>query len=137
MKIGVSTTIKYNINNNVVTCVVTPVRDGVRSTLFDMEYGAERAGISTAKRLTLIPKEFKGVARLKAGDEVDLALAKEIARKKAIRKMYRVYHNQMKLAAEYFGMAWGRYLDAAIELANKANEIDNEIVKLTSKESQG
>ena len=137
MKIGVSTMIKYNIHNNVVICVVTPVRDEILSSLFDMEYGAERAGISTTKRLTLIPKEFKGVARLKAGDEVDLALAKEIARKKAMRKMYRVYHNQMKLATEYFGMAWGRYLDAAIELADKANEIDNEIVKLTSKESQG
>lgn len=137
MKSGISTKIRYIISHKTVVCVINIVESQVGGYIFHMECAAHQAGISTPLKLMLCPREFKGIARFKLGDERDLALAKEIARKKAMRKMYKTYHNYMKTATEYFGMAWGRYLDTAIELANKANEIDNEIVKLTSKESQG
>ena len=141
MKSGISTKIRYNINDNVVVCTITREEwSPLDWYIFNMANAARSAELSTPKELSPsdwgIPQEFKGIARLKDGDEHNLALAKEIARKKAMRKMYRTYHNYVKLAAEYFGMAWGRYLDLAIELADKANDIDDEIVELTSGKSQ-
>ena len=137
MKSGISTSVHYIISRKTVVCVITTAESQVERYILHMDYAARQAGISTPIKLVPCPREFKGIARYKPGDEKNIALAKEIARKKAMRKMYKIHYNKMKTAAEYFGMAWGRYLDTAIELANKANEIDNEIVKLTSKESQG
>lgn len=141
MKSGISTKIRYNINKDIVVCVVTPEKYPIpKMHIRHMIIAATNAGLSVLKELypryNKIPSEFKGVARLKDNDVHNLTLAKKIARKKAMRKMYKTYFNYMNLATKYFGMALGRYLEATIALVDKATEIDNEIVKLTSDESQ-
>lgn len=138
MKSGIGTTVRYIHDGNAVICIVTPnMRNNLYSYIRDMEQAADNLHIAYREQLPYpAPDEFKGVARLKTGDEDDYKFAKEIARKKAVRKMYKFYYNAMKNMSEYFGMAWGRYMDITAEVKDRIDTIDSEIIEMTSKESQ-
>ena len=130
MKSGIGTKIRYHINNGTVVCIVTPVTNHLYNYLYDMEQAVGNAGISLPILVPPYRKEYKGIARLKEGDTHDLKLAKEIARKKAIRKMYKEYYNAILKMCEYFGMAWGRYMDILNEVSDRVDIFDNEIKQL-------
>lgn len=138
MKSGIGTTVRYIHDGNAVICIVTPnMRNNLYSYIRDMEMAADNLHIAYREQLPYpLPDEFKGVARLKTGDEDDYNFAREIARKKAVRKMYKFYYNAMKNMSEYFGMAWGRYMDITAEVKDRIDTIDSEIIEMTSKESQ-
>ena len=103
-----------------------------------MEQAVDNLHIAYKEQLPYpLPEEFKGVARLKTGDKNDYKFAREVARKKAIRKMYKFYYNAMKNMSEYFGMAWGRYVDITAEVKERINTINSEIIEMTSVKSQG
>lgn len=139
MKSGIGTTVRYIHDGNAVICIVTPSMryNKLYSYIRDMEMAADNLHIAYREQLPYpIPEEFKGVARLKTGDECDCKYAREIARKKAVRKMYKFYYNAMKNMSEYFGMAWGRYMDITAEVKDRIDTIDSEIVEMTSNESQ-
>lgn len=139
MKSGIGTTVRYIHDGNAVICIATPnLRyNKLYEYIRDMEQAADNLHIAYKEQLPYpLPDEFKGVARLKTGDEDDYKFAREIARKKAVRKMYKFYYNAMKNMSEYFGMAWGRYMDITAEVKDRIDTIDSEIVEMTSKESQ-
>lgn len=133
MKSGIGTTVKYIHDGNAVICIITPNMryNKLYSYIRDMEQAADNLHIAYRDQLPFpIPEEFKGVARLKTGDKNDYKFAREIARKKAVRKMYKFYYNAMKNMNEYFGMAWGRYVDITAEVKKRINTIDSEIKQL-------
>ena len=140
MKSGIGTSVRYIHDGNAVICIVTPNIESNRLYHYirDMEQVAYIAQISYRGQLSYpLPREFKGVARLKTEDEDDYKFAREIARKKAVRKMYKYYYNAMKNMSEYFGMAWGRYVDITAEVKERIETINSEIVEMTSDKSQG
>lgn len=139
MKSGIGTTVRYIHDGNAVICIITPSMryNQLYQYIRDMEQAADNLHITYKEQLPYpLPDEFKGVARLKTGDKDDYKFAREIARKKAVRKMYKFYYNAMKNMSEYFGMAWGRYMDVTAEVKDRINTIDSEIVEMTSNESQ-
>lgn len=139
MKSGIGTSVRYIHDGNAVICIVTPNEryNQLYSYIRDMEQAADNLHIAYKEQLPYpLPEEFKGVARLKIGDKDDYKFAREIARKKAVRKMYKFYYNAMKNMSIHFGLAWGRYRDITAEVKERINTIDNEIVEMTSNESQ-
>ena len=140
MKSGIGTSVRYIHDGNAVICIVTPnLRyNQLYQYIRDMEQAVDDLHIAYKEQLPYpLPEEFKGVARLKTGDKDDYKFAREIARKKAVRKMYKFYYNAMNNMSLHFGEAWGRYRDITAEVKERINTINDEIIEITSDKGQG
>ncbi len=133
MKSGIGTEIHYYCNNNSVVCVIdvknrynyllSQMQD-IGNLLFD-------AGISYKRKE--IPDRFTGVARLKDGDKWNFELAKEVARRKAVRQMYKVYANEYIAMLSYLSDALRQYHNVYYEIIERIDNIDHEIKDMLSK----
>lgn len=74
---------------------------------------------------------YKGVARRKEGDIPDIAFAKEVARKKALKATYKALKNYcFELYDKMRAIIDLKLFDAAIDYGRKAERIDNEIQEI-------
>lgn len=137
MKSGIGTEIHYYCNNNSVACVIDVKNryNYLLSQMQDIGNLLDGAGISYDRNE--IPDRFTGVARLKNGDEWNFKLAKEVARKKAVRQMYKVYANEYVKMLSYLNVAVRRYNAVYYEIIERIDNIDHEIKDMLSNESQG
>ena len=76
-------------------------------------------------------KFYKGVARRKEGDVSDIAFAKEVARKKALKATYKALKNYcFELYDKMRAIIDFKLFDSAIDYGRKAERIDNEIKEI-------
>jgi hypothetical protein len=74
-----------------------------------------------------MPKTFKGVAIRKSSDESDIEMAKEIARKKAMRLAYKTYKNYIRLMEKEVFNVTVDFTLANADIRKKICDIENEI----------
>lgn len=77
-------------------------------------------------------RRFKGVAVRKAGDEINIELAKKIARKKAMRAAIRAFGEYIRRCDEVIGDYWSRISWAELAVDKKFFDVDYEIEDLAS-----
>lgn len=127
--------IEYKVvNDNVVVCYATPVMvdDRIRKfqnlyTYVSYQYRNEYL------KGSVIPKAFKGIAVRKPSDENDIEMAKEIARKKAMRLAYKTYKNYIRLMEkEIFKIVFDFNLING-EVEKKIKDIEDEIKDIGTK----
>ena len=137
MKSGIGTEIHYYCNNNNVACVIDVKNryNYLLSQMQDIGDLLDGAGISYKRKE--IPDRFTGIARLKNGDKKNFELAKEVARRKAVRQMYKIYANEYITMLAYLSDALRQYHHVYYEIIERINNIDHEIKDMLSNESQG
>ncbi len=118
----------YNIDAGTVTAVARVERFDKNFLRFRDYYSYITGNYSKSKTV------FSGVARLKAGDENNLKLAKRIARCKALRQANRYYGNLITKMVRAFNCLTLKVTDIGISTFRKAADYNNEINKLTKGE---
>lgn len=83
----------------------------------------------------VLSKYYKGIARHKNGDENDIELAKNIAKKKALRSLYRGVRTYNYTLLDKIYEYWDRSLNHVYDLADKVTHITNEIKVLAEVEN--
>lgn len=121
--------IEYKVvNDNVVVCYATPVMvdDRIRRFQNLYTYIFYQYRNENLKRFDM-PKTFKGVAIRKSSDESDIEMAKEIARKKAMRLAYKTYKNYIRLMEKEVFNVTVDFTLANADIRKKICDIENEI----------
>jgi hypothetical protein len=130
MRIKFSSKVEYHVSDNKVVCIVKP-ETRVQTYLVNMTDTI----MDRDKRFTLwnkitdSPSYFKGIARRKNGDAHNIEQAKAIARKKAMRAMYRYYAG---LAAEIIKKRQydtDQIAEAFGSLVHKVDDFEREIIE--------
>lgn len=132
MKPRIDTDAKYYVTDKAVVCTLTlknnrPSSSFIEGRLRDLQAAASWLGVTQNIEP---PTVFKGVARLKDGDTNDVELAKEIARKKAMRQLYSVYFNEINKAIDNVYRGIDNYLDLNSRILAKYTELNEEIEEL-------
>lgn len=130
MRVKFSSKVEYYFGDNMVVCVVKP-EARVQTYLMHMADtimdGDKR--FTLFNKITDSPSYFRGIARRKDGDVYNIEQAKAIARKKAMRAMYRYYAG---LAAEIIKKRQydtDQIAEAFGSLVHKVDEIEREIAE--------
>lgn len=114
--------VKFHTNDTTVVCTITP--EVTDDWIINAQNVYEKMyGIVPDK----IKKTYKGVARLKDNDKFDSNAAKEIARKKAMRQMYKDYRNYMLELYDKISLWQYNYFDHIGSVTEKANKMTKEI----------
>lgn len=121
MKFSIDFDIKFNITNDAVVCIATPV-DINDIFAWDCQ---SWTGVGFRPRLA------KGIARLKDGDTNDIETAKKVARKKALRKFYKEYKNSLTMTYRAMERKLGQFSDHIVDVQNRAQKIEEEIIEMT------
>lgn len=123
-KVGIRFSVYYHISEDesVVTAVAKPI----------LPLHVEKLKYDNCVMSAIMKIQSSGIARLKFGDESDIEVAKNIARKKAIRKAYRLIANIMKERYECYKSIKNMYGRITCLCREKARIIDNEIIEITS-----
>ena len=130
MRIKFSSKVEYHVSDNKVVCIVKPETRiqtyfaNMTDTIMD---GDKRFALWN--KIVSSPSYFKGIARLKDGDTYNIEQAKSIARKKAMRAMYRYYAS---LAAEIIKKRQydtDQIAEAFGSLVHKVDEFEREIIE--------
>lgn len=134
MRVKFSSKVEYFVSDNKVICIAKP-ETRVRDYFYAMSHTVMSAEtmIKLFKKFDNSPSYFKGIARLKDGDTYNIEQAKSIARKKAMRAMYRHYAG---LAAEIIKKRQydtDQIAEAFGSLIHKVDEIEREIIEETRK----
>lgn len=119
-------------NDKCVVCYATPI--WVDKTTRSIQAIATHVEAYTNMPQKDFPlgKRFKGVAVRKAGDEINIQLAKKIARKKAMRAAIRAFGEYIRRCDEVIGDYWSRISWAELAVDKKFFDIDYEIEDLAS-----
>lgn len=129
MKLKMKFEIKYIHNDNTVVAIAKP-------TTFDKNLdmaAAQYIFLTGREPKTKLPCEFKGIARLKAGDSDDLEIGRKIARKKALRQAYSIYGNYALEIYRYLKRWTDEFLDLGLSAKIKSREQGDDIYDLTRK----
>ena len=130
MRVKFSSKVEYHVSDSKVVCIVKPETRvqtylmHITDTIMD---GDKR--FTLFNKITDSPSYFKGIARRKDGDVYNIEQAKAIARKKAMRAMYRYYAG---LAAEIIKKRQydtDQIAEAFGSLVHKVDEIEREITE--------
>ena len=117
-------------NNNCVVCYATPIWVD-RTTRSIQAITTHIEGYSHMPQKDYpLGKRFKGVAVRKAGDEINIELAKKIARKKAMRAAIRAFGEYIRRCDEVIGDYWSRISWAELAVDKKFFDVDYEIEDL-------
>lgn len=130
MKDGIGTKARYIFSGDKVICIITPINqfNHLRKQIAYMRVACHDVGFSTYWEP--IPNEFKGIATYKEGDTKDYEFAKEIARKKAVRQMYKYYYNAYKVFCTKFGKVWAEYINTVGKVEERIDSINKEIEEM-------
>lgn len=130
MRVKFSSKVEYHVSDTKVVCIAKP-ESRVQSYLIylnDTIMDKDKRE-SLWNEIVSSPTYFKGIARLKNGDTNDIQQAKTIARKKAMRQMYRYY---TRIAAKIIKRRQydnAQIAEAFASLAEKADQINKEIIE--------
>lgn len=134
MRVKFSSKVEYHVSDDRVVCIAKPELR-VKSYLIRMN----NTIMDVDKRHALwneimdCPTYFKGIARLKNGDTNDIQQAKTIARKKAMRQMYRHYTGIAAKIIKRRQYDNAQIAEAFASLAEKADQINKEIIEEAKK----
>lgn len=128
MKIKLNTSVRYIINDNNVIAIVK---------VFEIDEATQIA-TSLFQKINdyklpnfTLPKEYKGIARYKSGDRYDLATAKIIARKKAMRLAYKTIKNYHFILYDNILKYLEKWEEYIASVSDKALQMTREIKELT------
>ena len=123
-------------NDNCVVCYATPVKTDTTT----MKTNAIATHISAYTKMPQEPfpllMRFKGVAIRNSDDDVNIELAKEIAKRKAMRAATKAFERQMGRAGDIILDFWDRTVYAAASAHFKAEEFTDEIKALANSEDE-
>lgn len=118
--------VRFQINDEAIICMIIPnVKDITiieAEDIFERMYGYIPV---------LEVKTYKGIARRKPGDTNDIKMGMEIARKKAMRQMYKAYRNYMLMIYDKINLWQDNFFDHIGNVTEKANKMTREIKELT------
>ena len=122
--------IHYHVSNSegktMVVAVLKEVHPSEKNMGFLLNLNSTKYNLFSDLRL----KEVKGVARLKDGDESDLTLAKEVAKKKALRTAYREMGNIIAEKIRLIECDHDEVVTMLYSTFGKSGELDQEIVNM-------
>lgn len=118
--------VRFQINDGAIICLITPNVTDMKiieaQDIIDRMYGY----------LPILElKTYKGIARFKEGDTNDIKMGMEIARKKAMRQMYKAYRNYMLSIYDKINFWQDDFFDHIGDVTEKANQMTKEIKELT------
>lgn len=130
MRVKFSSKVEYYVSDNKVVCIVKPeTRVQTYFTRMSNTIMDGNKGFALFNKIVDSPSYFRGIARRKDGDVYNIEQAKAIARKKAMRAMYRYYAG---LAAEIIKKRQydtDQIAEAFGSLVHKVDEIEREIAE--------
>lgn len=116
----------FIIKDNTVICRVTPIEEEgsmIRKLMNIVAFYYNES--PSSKRIVNPFKQFyKGIAILKDGDTNNIELAKKIARKKAVRQMFKCYKNSLK-------NCYDQIINISTEIETSRNSVLRKIDKIT------
>ena len=128
-KLGIKD-VEYIIQDDVVICLLQPAYSWIDKALTGTSVLADASGISYPLNTyeNYLPSYFKGIARRKPGDEPNIEIAKQIARKKAYRNMCKNYRAVLGMFIDKQIQVTQAYLELLDSLNCKIDEVDEEIL---------
>ncbi len=114
----IRTTTDYKVNDNSVIAFVK----------------IEKTDKVSMRNLNCSPelyREYKGIARYKEGDTNDMELAADIARRKALRNLYKNLKNYLTLSMEIKEREMREQEELIAALSDRVKNLNNEIEKIT------
>ena len=115
----------FIIKDNIVICRVTPIEEEDSMVKKLMSIISFYYDESFYKRIiSPFNQIFQGVATLKEGDVNNIELAKKIARKKAVRQMFKCYKNSLK-------NCYDQIINISTEIETSRNSVLRKVDKIT------
>lgn len=115
----------FVVKDNIVICRVTPIEEEDSMVKKLMSIISFYYDESFYKRIiNPFNQIFQGVATLKEGDVNNIELAKKIARKKAVRQMFKCYKNSLK-------NCYDQIINISTEIETSRNSVLRKIDKIT------
>ena len=122
---------RYIINEDAVICFAKPCMNEDVISPWRGLY-AYKTGFARPKN-EILP-EYKGIARLKDGDNCDVETAKNIARSKAVRAAFKSYRNYASEIFDYFARELYDFGGSIMTIDKKIADVNEEIEELIAKD---
>ena len=115
----------FVVKDNIVVCRVTPIEEEDSMLRKLMNIVGFYYNENFSKRIiNPFIQSYKGVAILKDGDINNIELAKKIARKKAVRQMFKCYKNSLK-------NCYDQIINISTEIETSRNSVLRKVDKIT------
>lgn len=131
-KLGIKTC-EYFVTDDAVICIITPSTSNIDMAHTGTMLFSDFAGIAYPNKIyqNFLKKTFKGIARLKDGDQNNIELAKKIAREKAYRTLCKNYRALLGMLIDKQIQVTHSYLEMLQDLNNKVDGVDDAVAVLT------
>jgi len=119
-------TYRYVINDGAVICFAEPAMENDELK----RYTALYIGLRGEKPKNTINVEYKGIARLKKGDNSDIETAKAIARAKAVRAAFKAFRVLTNEITEAIYREYADCFDFGTTISKKIADVQTDIDEL-------
>lgn len=119
-------TYRYVVNSGAVICFAEPAMENDELK----RYTALYIGLRGEKPKNTINVEYKGVARLKKGDDSDIEAAKAIARAKAVRAAFKAFRVLVNEITEAIYREYADCFDFGTTISKKIADVQMDIDEL-------